>query len=89
MKKNLLISACSLLLLCGCAQENLPLENNNDERDSSNPNRITLKEALRTSDKLFRTLDGNTRSAGRVVESVSYLADEKTRGSVESVDTMF
>lgn len=89
MKKNLLISACSLLLLCGCTQENLPLENNNDERISSNPNRITLKEALRTSDKLFRTLEGKTRSAGRVVESVSYLADEKTRGSVESVDTMF
>lgn len=84
-----LLSSCSLLLLCGCAQENLTLENNNVERGSSNPNRITLKEALKTSDKLFRTLEGKTRSAGRVVESVSYLADEKTRGSGGSVDTMF
>lgn len=90
MKKKFIISACGLLLLCGCAQENLPLENNNVERGSSNPYRVTLQQALKRSDRLLAQLDGGmkTRAFGRAVADVQIVEQPKTRG-INSADTLF
>ena len=90
MKKAFFISACGLLLLCGCTQENLPLENNNIEGGSSNPNRITLQQALRISDSMLAQINGRkTRSGFRSVRDVKIISQEKTRRAVNGVDTMF
>ena len=80
MKKIFIISACGLLLLCGCAQENLPLENlSTGENSSTNPYRVTLQQALKRSDRLLAQLDGGmkTRAFGRAVADVQIVEQPK------------
>lgn len=88
MKKLALLTACSLLIVCGCTQENLPTGNDDEKGSVSNPNRVSLKDALKISNRLLSRLEGKTRSSERIVEDVQHVVFEKTRGSGEN-DTLF
>lgn len=79
MMKKVFYVGASTFLLVSCTQKNMPV--NDSVETTSNSNRITLNQALKTSARMMKQLDGgNTRSAFRIVGDVKVISQAKTRG---------
>lgn len=90
MKKLIITLGITACLLSGCSDDGVILNDTRGEDIPSNPNRITLQQALRISDSMLAQIKGRkTRSGFRTVKDVKIISQERTRGEINGVDTMF